>query len=193
MTRFSPVKICLAWETGQAWLYFAPIFYCWFSSASMGSREVQSSPQRPVPQSCIIHRTPTSMMRWENRHIDKIRTWTDFSQKYKSFNAIVSTGKDWASYSTSWKAPPSFLLLPRHLWHQRQDKCQTKRITGDPRWVKIWSCSLMKHLSCSKLDRGWSCHPLSTCVWPLFSGVCLAASPQRRPPVIPGVQHPCLL
>lgn len=49
----------------------------------------------------------------------------------------VSPGEDRASYPTPWKAPSSFLLLPRHLWHQRQDKCQEERGPGDPRWARI--------------------------------------------------------
>lgn len=80
----------------------------------------------------------------------------------------MSPGKDWAPYSASWKAPPSFLLLPRHLWHQRQDQRQEERDPGDPRWVVVDQEPTVK-LSCSKLF----CPTFSTLAFLFFLCSCV--------------------
>lgn len=96
-------------------------------------------------------------------------------------HSTVSSGEDRTSNAASRQAPPSFLLLPCHLWHQCQDKCQEERIIGDARWV--WeSWSVWKDLLHGRLI------PV-----PLFSGIFMAATLQRGPPVISRVYHPCLL
>lgn len=108
------------------------------------------------------------------------------ASSHHSSNIPISAGEDWAAYSASWKAPSTFLILPRHMRHQREDKLKKERGLRDPRWecakvwVRVWD-NVGSILRIKKKNV-------------LFvSGVFLAAYTERRPSVISGVQHSCLL
>lgn len=99
---------------------------------SIYHRSLFNSPA-PLPEPRFLRRGDS----WP--HLDL--SWPVHPSRYVAVHAndkhiLASAGEDWASHSATRKAPPSFLLLPCHMWHQRQDQCQAERISGDPWWRK---------------------------------------------------------
>lgn len=162
--------VCILYESVSAEHdHTAPFSWCFYFLVHLWQARRSS-----LHHSSLFH-SPASLseprlLRWGKDHL-MIKHMPRCCQP-GPLHSTVSSGEDRASNAASRQAPPSFLLLPCHMWHQCQDKCQEKRIIGDARWV--WeSWSVWKDLLHGKLI------PVH-----LFSGIFMAAALQRGPAVI---------